>query len=267
MRNQAPTGNSVAARAWRAYRKEAAPADGHDFVEEHLPLVKTVVSRLRLTLPATLDMDDLYSVGVTGLMTAAKRYDPTRNTAFPAFATQHIRGAVLDELRRMDYMSRGSRDKAHKLTDAINRIEQRTHQPSTPEEICVELGITEREYEEMLDAATPVSFLPLDGEAFADSSEDIRLHEIIPDESQESASDVLNRKETLQLVMERLQELPVMQKKILAMYYFEDLRLSEIAAAFNLTEGRISQIHTQAVLTLRAFVQRILKPEASSQCC
>jgi len=212
-------------------------------------------------------MEDLYSVGVTGLMTAARRYDPTRNTAFPAFATQHIRGAVLDELRRMDYMSRGSRDKAHKLTNAINTIEQRTQQPCTPEEICIELGITEREYEEMLEAATPVSFLPLDGDAFADSSEDIRLHEIIPDDSQQSASDALDKKEMLQLVIQRIQDLPEMPRKILAMYYFEDLRLSEIAAAFNLTEGRISQIHTQAVLSLRAFVQRILKPEASPRCC
>jgi len=259
--------HSVAARVWRAYKGDSTAQGEKDFVESHLPLVKTVVGRLRITLPSTLDMDDLYSVGVTGLMTAARRYDPARNTAFPAFASQHIRGAVLDELRRMDYMSRGSRDKAHKLTDAINRIEQRTLQPATPEEICADLDISGKEYEALLEDAAPVSFLPLDGEAFSENSEDIRLHEIIPDDSQESASDLLEKKELLQLVIERIQELPDMPRKILAMYYFEDLRVAEIAAAFGLSEGRISQIHTQAVLSLRAFVQRILKTPRSSGCC
>jgi RNA polymerase sigma factor for flagellar operon FliA len=257
---------STAARAWRAYRSESSHDGEKEFLEAHLPLVKTVVGRLRLTLPSTLDMDDLYSVGVSGLMTAAKRYDPSRNTAFPAFASQHIRGAVLDELRRMDYMSRGSRDKAHKLSDAINAVEQRTCQPASSEDICAELGISEAEYESLLEEVTPASFLPLDGEAFSDSSEDIRLHEIIADDSQESAGDLLERKELTQLVIERIQQLPDMPRKILAMYYFEDLRLSEIAAAFGLTEGRISQIHTQTVLSLRAFVKRIANPPAASQC-
>jgi RNA polymerase sigma factor FliA len=257
----------MAARVWRAYQCERTPAGEEDFVVTHLPLVKTVVSRLRLTLPPTLDMDDLYSVGVTGLMSAAKRYDPARNTAFAAFATQHIRGAVLDELRRMDYMPRGSREKAHKFTEAINRIEQRTQQPATPEEICAELGVNEDEYDALLTEVTPASFLPLDGEVFSDSAEDIRLHDIIADESQTPAGDMLEKKELLQLVMQRIQQLPDMPKKILAMYYFEDLRLSEIAAAFGLSEGRISQIHTQTVLSLRAFVKRIANPSQSPKCC
>jgi RNA polymerase sigma factor for flagellar operon FliA len=265
---QRPSGNPVAVKAWRAYRAIDASPDGEkDFVEQHLPLVKTVVGRLRLTLPATLDMDDLYSVGVTGLISAAKRYDPTRNTAFAAFATQHIRGAVLDELRRMDYMPRAAREKAHKLTETINSIEQRTQQPATPAEICAELGIGEEEYESLLDEVAPASFLPLDSEVFGDTSEDVSLHDVIADDSQPSASDQLEKKELLQLVMQRIQQLPQISQKILAMYYFEDLRLSEIAVAFGLTEGRISQIHTQAVLSLRAFIQRITNPSTSPRCC
>jgi RNA polymerase sigma factor for flagellar operon FliA len=260
------TANSVAARVWRAYKSDRSPDGEKDFVEMHLPLVKTVVGRLRLTLPATLDMEDLYSVGVTGLMSAAKRYDPARNTAFAAFASQHIRGAVLDELRRMDYMPRGAREKAHKVTEAINRIEQRTQQPATPAEICAELGVSEEEYEALLNDVRPASFLPLDGEVFSDNAEDVSLHDIIPDESQPHAGEQLEKKELMQLVMARIQQLPDMPRKILAMYYFEDLRLSEIAAAFGLTEGRISQIHTQTVLSLRAFIKRITNPSSSPRC-
>jgi RNA polymerase sigma factor for flagellar operon FliA len=254
--------NTIAARAWRAYRTEGAEGVDEEFVQSHLPLVKTVISRLRISLPPTLDMDDLHSVGITGLMCAAKRYDPSRNSTFSAFASQHIRGAVLDELRRMDCMTRGSREKAHKLTDAINQVEQRLQRPAEVEEICAELGVTEAEYERMLEEAAPISFLPLDGEAFSDSSEDVRLHEIIADDAQPTARDELERKELLQMVIERIQLLPDMPRKILAMYYFEDLRISEIAAAFGLTEGRISQIHTQAVLSLRAFITRATSSSA-----
>ena len=267
MGNSPAPANTIAARAWRAYKSESSAGSEEEFVESHLPLVKTVVGRLRITLPATLDMDDLYSVGVTGLMSAAKRYDPARNATFTAFASQHIRGAILDELRRMDCMSRGLREKAHKLSDAMNNVEQRLQRPATAAEISVELGISETEYESMLEEAAPVSFLPLDGEAFSDNSEDICLHEIIPDETQLTASDELEKKELLQMVIERIQQLPDMPRKILAMYYFEDLRLSEIAAAFGLTEGRISQIHTQTVLSLRAFVTRAVNPSSSPRCC
>jgi len=256
MENPSAVLSKVGARAWRAYNGEASEGCEEDFVEKHLPLVKTVVSRMRVTLPTTLDLDDLYSVGVTGLMSAAKRYDPCRNSTFTAFASQHIRGAILDELRRMDCMSRGSREKAHKLTDAINRVEQRMQRAATALEISEELGVSEAEYESLLEEAAPISFLPLDGETYSDSSEDVRLHEIIPDDSQPTASAELEKKELLQLVIDRIQELPDMPRKILAMYYFEDLRLSEIAAAFGLTEGRISQIHTQTVLALRGFVAR-----------
>jgi len=255
---------SVATQAWRAYRGESSSDSEREFIEAHLHLVKTVIGRLRLTLPATLDMDDLYSVGVTGLISAAKRYDPARDSTFAAFAFHHIRGAVLDELRRMDHMSRGSRDKAHKLADAVNRLEQRLQRMATGPEISQELGISEREYEAMLEDAAPISFLPLDAEAYSDNSEDVRLHETIADESQVSARDELEKKELLQLVIQRIQQLPDMPRKILAMYYFEDLRLSEIAAAFGLTEGRISQIHTQAMLSLRAFVQRNLNSTVPS---
>jgi len=261
------TATSAAAKVWRTYQGETlSPEVETDFLEMHLPLVKTVVSRMRVNLPATLDVEDLYSVGVTGLMSAAKRYDPARNTAFEAFASQHIRGAVLDELRRMDYMSRGSRAKAHKVSDAINQVEQRIQRPATAGEVAEELGISEDEYESLLGEVSPITFLPLDGEAFAEGSEDTCLHDIIADDSQASASEELEKKELLQMVIERIQRLPDMPRKILAMYYFEDLRLAEIAEAFGLTEGRISQIHAQTVLSLRGYVKRITNP-STSPCC
>ena len=243
----------VTSKAARAYQS-AGIAD--TLVEQHLPLAKTTVDRMRIYLPPTLDIEDLYSVAVTGLMTAARKFDPTRNTTFPGFAALHIRGAVHDELRRMDWLPRSLRDKSKQFQQSIAALEQKLGRPPYEGEICAALSLTPAEYDSLLDELKPASFVPLDGEAYSEDSDAIALHEIIPDEGQPDALSELENKDMVQVVVARLQQLPDMQKKVLAMYYFEEMRLSEIAAALDLTEGRISQIHTQAVQGLRAFIQR-----------
>jgi RNA polymerase sigma factor for flagellar operon FliA len=122
--------------------------------------------------------------------------------------------------------------------------------------VCAELALTPDQYEVLLDEIRPASFVPLDGEVFSEESDDVALHEIIADDTQTSGREELEKKELLQLVIGQLQKLPEIPKKVLAMYYFEGMRLAEIAAVFGVTEGRISQIHTQAVLSLRTFIRR-----------
>ena len=242
-----------AAQALRAYHSDV---NEDALVERHLPLVRTTVDRMRVYLPAVLDMDDLYSVGFTGLLSAARKFDPARGTAFPSFATLHIRGAVHDELRRMDWAPRTIRDKAKKFNESLGGIEQRLGRPATPAEVCAEMGISPDDYEKLLDEIKPASFIPLDGEAYSEESDEVSLHDIIADDTQRSGRDELEKKELVQLVIAQLQKLPDVPKKVMAMYYFEGMRLAEIAAVFGVTEGRISQIHTQAVLGLRAFIRR-----------
>jgi len=256
-----------AAKAWRAYRSPDPGESEQAFIERHLSLIKTVVGRMRMTLPESLDFDDLHSVGMAGLMIAVRKYDPSQSCTFPAFAMSHIRGAVLDELRRMDLLSRGSREKAKKLQDTINEIEQQLGRPATEEEIRKSLHLSPEQYSQLLEEVKPVSFLPLDAALYDDDADDIALHETIKDEEQLPAREQLERKELISLVTERLQQLPEIPKKVIAMYYFENTRLAEIAAAFELTEGRISQIHTQTVLSLRAFVRRILAGSVRPQPC
>ncbi len=256
---------SLAAKAWRAYQCDQAGPDP-SFIEQYLPLVKTTVGRMRLTLPATIDTDDLYSVGVTGLMAAAQKFDPAQSGTFTAFASMHIRGAVLDELRRMDWMSRGCREKANRLKQAIIEIEQREGRPATDREIREALSLSEEEYAQFMEETKPISFVSFDGQAYADGAEGMSLSETIPDENQCTGRDTLDKKELLELVKARIAKLPDMPKKILAMYYFEEMRLSEIAAAFGLSEGRISQIHTQAVISIRTFIESTLKNSPARIC-
>lgn len=231
--------------------------DRSNLLESNLPLVKAVVDRMRIFLPPSLDLEDLYSVGITGLMAAVRKFDPSLGTPFAGFAAVHIRGSVRDELRRMDWTPRSVREKAKKLRDAMEALEQRLGRPSLETEVAEELGMPIESYWSLLDEIRPVSFVPLDDDLGGDEASESRFHEKIPDENQEDALHVLERREIMQLVVQQMQKMPDLTRKVLAMYYFENLRLAEIAAVFQLTEGRISQVHTQAVLSLRNFVRRI----------
>ena len=262
------TSGAVAA-AWRAYHnsgsaRTAGPVEDvspgvaeHEFITRHLSLVKTVVGRMRVYLPSHLDVDDLHSVGLTGLMSAVRKYNPAHGNTFHGYAMLCIRGAVLDELRRMDWMPRGLRAKAKQLRDTLANLENQQGRAVSEEEAASALGMGLDEYRALLDEVRPISFVTIDGDADGEA-DGVDLHETIADDNQPLPGEALERRELLAVVADHIQRLPDMQRKVLALYYHEGMRLSEIAAVFNVTESRISQIHTQAVLTLRAFVRRAL---------
>ncbi|MEY2600524.1 MAG: hypothetical protein RLZZ142_2783 [Verrucomicrobiota bacterium] len=229
-------------------------------LERHLPMIRAVVDRMRIFLPAALEVQDLYSVGFHGLINAIQKYDPTQGSAFAGFAAIHIRGAVRDELRRMDWTPRSVRDKAKRVRGAMDRLEQRLGRPPLEAEVAQELQLGLEEYWSILDDIRPVSFVPLDDEVGTEEGHEAALHERIADDAQEGAREALERKELREVLLGQLTKLPELQRKVLAMYYFENMRLSEIALAFHLTEGRISQIHTQAVMSLRNFLKRLNNP-------
>jgi len=236
--------------AWRAYGETLTEEEN---LKNHMPLVRSVVDRMRASLPPTIDVEDLYSVGLLGLIQAVRRFDPTLGVTFASYASMRIRGAVLDELRRIDWMSRSLRVKAKKLTDVIAGIEQKEGRPATEAEVAAELGISSEEYSALLDELRPLSYVELD--AVAGDEDDSNMHDVVPDEKQPTASDQAMKNELIKLIVDRLQQLPEMQRKILAMYYFENLRLAEIAKVFGVTESRICQIHTQAVLSLKTYIR------------
>jgi RNA polymerase sigma factor for flagellar operon FliA len=214
------------------------------------------VDRIKLNLPSHIEAADLYSVGVTGLIAAVRKYDPDQGNTFASYAAMRIRGAVLDELRRMDWCPRRTRARARKIKEAINALEQKLGRAATESEICAELGLSARDYEKWLDESRPVTFIAIDQLGSGDDTEGISLHELLPDETDETGRDRVEKQELLQLLTQRITELPDIPRKILAMYYFEGMRLAEIAAVFGLTESRICQIHSQTILGLRAYISR-----------
>lgn len=247
-----------ATAAWRAYQTSAAtgPATEKELIERYLPLVRNVVDRIKINLPAHVDADDLYSVGITGLLAAVRKYDPSQNVTFAGYATTRIRGAILDELRRMDWCPRRARAKAKKIKESIISVEQRLKRPATEDEIRAELGLSAKEYAKWVEESRPVCFVAIDQPTEGPDGAGASLHDLIADQSDTPVRDRMEQEELVQLMVRSIAALPETPRKILAMYYHENMRLAEIAAVFNLTESRICQIHSQAVLTLRASMQR-----------
>ena len=240
--------------AWRAYQTAGGTVDEKELLERYLPLVRNVVDRLKLTLPAHVDADDLYSVGVTGLIAAVRRFNPEQQATFAAYATTRVRGAVLDELRRLDWFPRRARAKARKIKTAISELEQRLGRAPTEDEIRLQLGLTAKEYAHWMVEVRPISFVAIDDNGETEDGGGTSRHEMIADEQAVPVQLSMENEELGQLVAQKLQELPDIQRRVLAMYYHENLRLAEIAAVFNLTESRICQIHARAILGLRAQI-------------
>ncbi len=255
----APESNqSSSAAAWRVYQgAQNEKIDEKELIERYLPLVRNVVDRIKLNLPPHVDVDDLYSVGVTGLIAAVRKYDPEQGHTFAGYATTRIRGAILDELRRLDWCPRRARAKAKKLKESINELEQKLGRAASEEEVRKHLGLTPKEYAKWMEEAKPVCFIAIDQTADNEDSDGASLHELIADEGDVSVRDRMEKEELMKLMADRIAELPEIPKKILAMYYFENMRLAEIAAVFDLTESRICQIHAQTVLSLRAYINRM----------
>lgn len=245
---------------WQCYRHHQDSQTEGNLVRQYAHLVKTLVGRLAMTLPTHVSQDDLHSAGMLGLLQALRSFDAAAGASFETFARFRIRGAIFDELRRMDWVPRLVHDKSRKIQNAIAQFEQQRGRTPNEAETAAALGIPVAEYERWLEEVRPVTFVCLDAASHPGQDEGGTLHESIVDEAQEDPSEGASQNELKDLILERLEALPRMQKQVLALYYLEGLRLREIAAAFGVTESRISQIHSQAILTLRTFLGRYEAP-------
>jgi len=247
-------------RAYAAANESSKPpVQQAELFETYMPLVRSIVARIKINLPPHIDEQDLQSVGITGLIAALKKYDPVQKKSFGSYAAMRIRGAILDELRRMDWMPRNARTNFKKLRATIEEVEQRLGRPATEEEIRQELGLGHKEYQQLMAETRPVSFLPLDNTSAAgEEGEGADLYEVIPDDNVMPVTSKMEKDEVTRLVAERINQLPETPRKVLAMYYFQDMRLAEIAEVFGLTESRICQIHSQAIISLRSYITNVM---------
>lgn len=223
-------------------------------VLEYAPLIKYIAQKIASRLPANIELDDLMSSGVIGLMDAIEKYDSSRDNKFKTYAEFRIRGAILDELRAQDWVPRSVREKAKLLERVYAKIEQSTGRQATDEEICAELGVSQEEYHELLNQVRSVSLLSYDDLSHFSKADKRALHGFGDNATAKAPTpfsevSVAAIKKT---VAEAIQDLPEKQRLVLSLYYYEDLNLKEIGRVLDVTESRVSQLHTQAILRLKS---------------
>jgi RNA polymerase sigma factor for flagellar operon FliA len=224
-----------------------------EYIAKFLPIVKSEVLRFKMRVPRHVEFDELHGVAICGFMRAFERYNEG-NEFFGAYVRKRVRGAILDELRSLDTMSRSARKKARLYDDAVLKIEQREGRLATEEEIRIELGLELADFNHLLDQLSSVTFFSLnDLDTFSESGS---LVERLEDKGVPLPSEAVEMQELFSLIRARLSHLPERQRKILHMYYFKDFRLAEIAKIFDISESRVCQLHAQAIRALKIAFSR-----------
>jgi RNA polymerase sigma factor for flagellar operon FliA len=238
---------------WTEYRQTRDRALRDRLILTYAPLVKFVAGRLGASLPSHVDEQDLVSYGLLGLIGAIERFDPSREIKFETFAIARIKGAIIDELRSLDWVPRSVRTRAREIERAIAELERTLMRAPTDEEIAKKVGLTPEELEDSLTEISRTSIAALD-ELWSPSAggDQISLIDTIEDTSGPNPEVTLEQTELKEALGEAISRLPEREKLVVTLYYYEELTLREIGEVLGVTESRVSQLHTKAVLRLKA---------------
>ncbi len=241
-------------RLWREYRRTHDKALRDRLLLTYAPLVKFVAGRLGSRLPAHVDKDDLVSSGLLGLVGAIERFDPIRNVMFETYAITRIRGAILDELRAIDWVPRSVRARTHEIERAMAALEAQLHRTPTDSEIAESIGITEAELDNSLTDIAHSFIATLDDARTSPNSDgdSVALIDTIEDTEGPKPQAALDETETREALAQSIAALPEREKIVITLHYYEELTLREIGEVLDVTESRISQLHTKAILRLRS---------------
>jgi RNA polymerase sigma factor for flagellar operon FliA len=237
---------------WRTYRRTKDAALRERLIEADLAVVKYVAVRIATRLPRHLRLDDLHSAGLLGYLAAVEDFDPERGVQFAAYASHRVRGAIFDELRRLDWVPRGARERIRDAERAIDRLTQRLDRHPTSEEVAQELGTTVEAYRASLaDGVTLVSLSAAVSDADGPSVIDTLADPAAPDPLRALAES--ERREILGRIID---DLPEREKQVLALYYYEELNMREVGEVMGITESRVSQLHSSAIMRARSALRR-----------
>ena len=242
---------------WEKYLASGKSEYRDALIVEYLYLVKYVVGRLGSAYPSYIKLDDLYSSGVTGLIRAVEKYNPAKNSKFETYAILLIKGAIIDELRELDWIPRSVHQKANQIAVASENLQQKLGRSPTDSELSQHLGLTNEEYEDVLVRIRPAILIPLNGEVSHNDEEVTPISERIPDAKAETSFEVADRKEFATLLEVAIGDLPEQERRVLVLYYYEELMLKEIGKLMGISESRVSQIHTKAILKLRGKLRSL----------
>jgi len=244
--------NAAMLKKYKEEPKKLTQKNKDELVKEYAPLIKFIAQKIAARLPSNIELDDLISAGVIGLMDAIDKWDPTRDNKFKTYAEFRVRGAILDELRAQDWVPRSIRDKSKLLDRTLVQLEAELGRQATDEEIAKALNITVDEYYSLINQVKPVSLLSIDDAPTFSNTDKKSILNLLEGSKLNNPYNQLNIKVVKDVVAKAIEELPERQRMVLSLYYFEDLNLKEIGQVLNVTESRVSQLHAQAVTRLRA---------------
>lgn len=236
-------------KLWEEYAKTKSTVLREKIIIEYAALVRIVAGRLSMYLGYNVEYEDLVSYGIFGLIDAIDKFDYDKGIKFETYASLRIRGSILDQIRKMDWIPRSLRQKQKKIDAAILTIEQKTGKTASDEDIATELGISEDEYVNWQGQANISNVISLD--EFSENNGE-RGIDTIKGNSFEEPENIVEKQEMKKLVAESLESLTEKEKKVILLYYYEEMTLKEISKILDVSESRISQLHTKALTKMKA---------------
>jgi len=243
---------------WLKYKETKDQSIREFLIKKYAPLVKYVAGKVAMGKPGNIEYEDLVGFGIFGLIDAIEKFDPNKNVKFKTYAVTRIRGSIYDELRSIDWVPRSIRQKAKEIEQAIQKIENKTGKIATDQEIADELNIDIREFYSIMTKISCTSLLSLsDTYLPGEDSDKLSIMDTIESPSKLNPEVTVERDAVKDLIVKAINELPDKEKKVLVLYYYEDLTLKEIGEVLDVTESRVSQLHTKAIIRLKAKLAEI----------
>jgi RNA polymerase sigma factor for flagellar operon FliA len=240
------------------YRKSGDTKIREKIMLANLSLISYISERLAVSLPHSVELDDLKSLGILGLIDAIENYKPEKQVRFTSYAALRIKGSIIDGLRSLDWVPRSVRKKARDLERCLHELEGELGRPASEKEMSEKLGISLGDYQALLEEVSPITFLSLNDTVYEDNDQSISLGDVIEDAANFGPYSMLERKEVKQLLVGGINALPEREKLVIALYYYEGLTLKEIGEVMQISESRVCQIHTEAMLRLRGKLKYTL---------
>ncbi len=235
---------------WKKFKANKTEIQRNLLMMEYLPLVRYNADRIYSKLPDEVDLDDLMQAGTFGLKDAIESFDPTRGVKFETYCAPRIRGAILDELRNMDWVPRLVRSRSSKVIQASRQLEMKLGRAPTQAEIAAHLGVSPDEFDKILKDSSAVTQVSLSRKWFeSDNDKDVREVDVLEDTTSDSPLTILHRRDVKELITRGLSR---SEKMILVLYYYEEMTMKEIGDALELSESRVSQMHSSIIARLRA---------------
>ncbi len=245
---------------WIEFRKSKSTQLRDAFIRQYMPLVKYVAGKVAVNMPSSVEFDDLVGFGQFGLLDAINKFDPDKKVKFKTYAVTRIRGAIFDELRQLDWVPRSVRQKSREIEDTIVELEARLGRPAADEEIAAAMGLSLESFNNTVLKVSGTSVLSLNDVWYSgESSDRMSIGDSIESPSSLNPDVIVEREEVKRVIMEAINELPEKEKMVLVLYYHEDLTFKEIGQVLQVSESRISQLHTKANMRLRAKLTNVRK--------